>query len=211
VDTLISPVHGGADLLSALAEHPRVRCRRRWGNRHRLRRWMNVTGTPLRFTEEGSLFRRVVIGFGFATFGLPVQWLVDRSTKGTAIVAYDGRSGLDLRQTGHADEPVWMIARFWAWPIGNGHSRTVSTALVEAADRTGSRLVLQAGNQHLAREFYAPLGFAYQPGQERVRRPRLIREPVSSDIGNSCPRGQENSVAADLALVRLGPQGPPWP
>lgn len=179
--------------LQELAAGPWVRCAGRLGRGLRVRRWLNVICTPLQHTAEGNRFDRVQRCFAFALFGAPVQWLFDQVTRGTAVVNRDGHAGLDVLAVRYDGRPAWLITRYWAWPLGHGHGRVVLSAVLDVADRSGALLVLEAGNPEVAHRIYGPAGFEFQPGQEHKRRPRIVREPVTSSA-TPCKMDRKLSV-----------------
>jgi len=71
---------------------------------------------------------------------------------------------------------MWTITSFWAWPTGRRRGLDVLTAILDAANATGTVLLLNAANRRLAVEYYAPPGFAVRPWQEQAKR-RWIEPP----------------------------------
>lgn len=173
----IGRYRGPADLfLEALSKRGELRVGR-WGREFRGRRWLNIATTPYRFSAEGGWAWRGVMGTGFVVAGGLSQLLTDVLTKGIAVSRLDGKAGLDLLPTPSADGPCWTLVRFWAWPTGSGFGRELIQIVLDAADDAGTVLLLQAGNQHLAADFYVPLGFVFQIGEETAKRPWIERAP----------------------------------
>lgn len=70
------------------------------------------------------------------------------------------------------------IARAGRWRCtGRRRGLDVLTAVLDAADATGTVLLLNAANRRLSAVYYAPLGFVVRPGQEQAKRPRTERLP----------------------------------
>lgn len=148
------------------------------GRRVRMRRWLNMTVTPIRFPEQGGIGWRAPLFLGCLMFGYLALRLEELSPKITAVLHADLCAGLDLRVMAVEDEPTWKITNFWAWPIGHGRGSDVLAAVLAAADATGTTLVLSAANRRLADRYYVPVGFVVRPGQERSKRPWIERRPV---------------------------------
>jgi hypothetical protein len=148
----------------------------RWGREFRGRRWLNIATTPFRFAAEGGWASRMFMGIGFVISGGPAQLLIDVATKGFAVRRRDGHAGLDILPTPGDGRPCWTVTRFWAWPTGRGYGLALLQGVLDAADSTGTVLLLQAGNRKLAAEFYTPLGFVIQAGEEAAKRPWIERQ-----------------------------------
>lgn len=159
----------------------------RWGRRFRGRRWLNIATTPFRFAAEGSWGWRLFVGIGFVVTGGPAQLLTDAVTKGIAVGRTDGHAGLDILPTPGDGCPCWTVTRFWAWPRGRGFGLALIREVLDVADATGTVLLLQAGNRWLAAEFYTPLGFVVQAGEETAKRPWIERQPCSVPNRSSPP------------------------
>jgi hypothetical protein len=167
----------------------------RWGREFRGRRWLNLATTPFRFAEEGGWASRLFMGTGFVITGGAAQLLTDVATKGIAVSRFDGHAGLDILPTPSDGRPCWTVTRFWAWPTGCGFGRTLIQEVLIAADSTGTVLLLQAGNRRLAAEFYGPLGFVVQAGEEKAKRPWIERQqPLPSTL----PATAQFAGAADI-------------
>lgn len=94
----------------------------------------------------------------------------ERSLKITAVIHADEQAGLDLRRATVGDGHAWTITSFRAGP----RTRTrldVLTAILDAADATGTVLLLNAANRRLAAEYHAPVGFVVRPGRSRQAAP----------------------------------------
>ncbi len=147
------------------------------GLRVRLRRWVNMLVTPIRFPEQGGVGWRVFLFVSCLLGGYGALLWEERSSKVAAVLHADRHAGLDLRIVTAGDEPAWKITSFWAWPTGRGRGLDVITAVLAAADATGTTLLLNAANRRLAAEYYASLGFVVRPGQEQAKRPWIERLP----------------------------------
>lgn len=149
----------------------------RCGRSIRLRRWVNMVLAPVRFPEQGAIGWRLLLFVSSMVGGYGALLWEERSSKVTAVFHADRRAGLDLRIVTPGDEPIWKITSFWAWPMGRRRGLDVITAVVAAADATGTTLLLNAANRQLAVGYYAPLGFVVRPGQEMSKRPWMERLP----------------------------------
>ncbi|WP_370337500.1 hypothetical protein [Catenulispora sp. MAP5-51] len=147
------------------------------GRRVRLRRWANMVITPIRVREQGGIGWRAFLFVSCLLGGYGALLWEEHSPKVTAILHTSRHAGLDLRIAPADDGPAWVITSFWAWPTGHGRGLDVITAVLAAADATGTTLLLDAANRWLAAEYYAPLGFAVRPGQEQAKRPWIERVP----------------------------------
>lgn len=147
------------------------------GRRVRLRRWVNMIVTPIRVREHGGIGWRAFLFVSCLLGGYGALLWEERSPKVTAVLHADRHAGLDLRIAPADDGPAWVITSFWAWPTGRGRGIDVITAVLAAADATGTTLLLNAANRWLAVEYYAPLGFAVRAGQELAKRPWIERLP----------------------------------
>lgn len=133
--------------------------------------------TPVRVPEQGRvgwrafLFVSCLLGECGALLG------EERSPKITAVIHADEHAGLDLRRATAGDGHAWTITSFWAWPTGRGRGLDVLAAILDAADATGTVILLNAANRRLAAEYYALVGFAVRPGQEQAKRPWIERLP----------------------------------
>jgi hypothetical protein len=147
------------------------------GRRVRLRRWVNMLVTPIRVPEQGAIGWRAFLFGSCLLGGYGALLWEERSPKVIAVLHADRHAGLDLHIATAGDGPAWKITSFWAWPTGRGRGRDVITAVVAAADVTGTTLLLNAANRRLAAEYYVPLGFVVRPGQEQAKRPWIERLP----------------------------------
>jgi hypothetical protein len=147
------------------------------GRRVRLRRWVNMLVTPIRVPEQGGIGWRVFFFVSCLLGGYGALLWEERSPKVTAVLHADRHAGLDLRIATASDGRAWTITSFWAWPTGRGRGLDVITAVLAAADATGTTLLLNAANCRLAARYYAPLGFGVRPGQEAAKRPLMVRLP----------------------------------
>lgn len=164
----------GERLLQQLAATNEVRLGP-YGGRVRLRRWVNMLAIPIRVPEQGGIGWRAFLFASCFLGGYGALLWEERSPKVIAVTLVDGHAGLDLRIAMVGDGPAWMITSFWAWPTGHGRGLDVITAVLAAADATGTTLLLNASNRRLAAEYYAPLGFVVRPGQEQAKRPLIER------------------------------------
>lgn len=149
----------------------------RGGRRARLRRWLNILATPIRFPDRDQIGWQVFLFVACLLGGYGALVCEERSPKVTAVLHPSRRAGLDLHAVKPSAEPCWKIVGFWAWPIGQSHGKDVITEVLAAADATRTRVMLTAANQRLARGYYAALGFVVDDGEERVTRPRIVRQP----------------------------------
>jgi len=131
--------------------------------------------TPIRVPDQGGIGWRAFLFASCLLGGYGALLWEERSPEVTAVTLVDGHAGLDLRMTTADDRPAWKITSFWAWPTGRGRGLDVITAVLAAADATGTTLLLNAANRRLAADYYAPLGFVVCPGQEQAKRPWIER------------------------------------
>lgn len=152
------------------------------GSRVRMRRWRHMMATPLRFAEQGGLGWRAFFVVASLIGGYPALLRQGCSSKVITVLHPSRGAGLDLRYVAIGRGPAWKITDFWASPTGHGRGRDVITAVVAAADATGTTLVLNAANRTLATRYYAPLGFVVRSGQEQSKRPWIERPPDSVSL-----------------------------
>lgn len=171
-----SRVAFGDQFMQQLKSTPGI-CLGPCGRRVRLRRWVHMLTTPIRFPEQGGIGWRTLLLVSGVLGGYGALAWEERSPKVVAVLHAERCAGLDLRLVAAHDEPAWKITSFWAWPTGQGRGLDVLTGVLAAADATETHLSLNAANRRLAAEYYAPLGFVIRPGQERAKRPLMDRLP----------------------------------
>src|SRR4051812_5453059 len=104
------------------------------GLRIRLRRWVHMLVTPIRFPDQGGISWRIFFFAACLMGGYGALLWEGRSPKVTTVLHAGGHAGLDLRTVADNDCPAWKITNFWAWPSGHGRGKDVLTAVLTAAD-----------------------------------------------------------------------------
>lgn len=163
-----------SEFLAALADLDGIRigpC----AQRILLRRWANTVIAPIHFARHRSAAHGLIQVVLWAPLGYLALLLERRMTKYIAVTATDGHAGLLLHRERDKHGWCWQISSFWAWPTGHGSGHPVISAVVSAADSTGTAVRLRADNRRLARDYYAGLGFEFREGQQDVVRPRILR------------------------------------